>query len=172
MGSMNESNISVNFAVLTNFPSDVVKWMKINAKPRMGFKLMKVCKYFQHKEFPFIVIDDLTRVDGTWSYKILKRRKSKKVEKLSNRLWLTNVLRFYYSDFNMSDFINKIVVCDIKEIDFMSQKLLFDEFKFLTFNGTLERLTMANVTVTFKNGIHVSLIDIFGCIPNIIKFCM
>ena len=41
------------------FPTDVLKWMKNNAKPGMALKLMQICKYFQHKEFPYFVIKNI-----------------------------------------------------------------------------------------------------------------
>uniref|UniRef100_A0A914PG19 Uncharacterized protein n=1 Tax=Panagrolaimus davidi TaxID=227884 RepID=A0A914PG19_9BILA len=140
---MNSNNIS------KYFPSDILKWMKINATPLMALKLMQVCKYFQHKKFPYRVIKgisrewDLVDVDEAIEYyTVFEAEESFDINTLDIfddcSVWITNSVDFYCRINPFSSFLSKIAVCEAKGVDFQYQTLTLEEFKILSSSGTLQ----------------------------------
>uniref|UniRef100_A0A914QLM5 Uncharacterized protein n=1 Tax=Panagrolaimus davidi TaxID=227884 RepID=A0A914QLM5_9BILA len=168
-------NIPFVRAPSSDFPSDVLKWMKINAKPKMLLKLMKCCKYFQHfPEFPFFVVKEIrfcykdegdeyedhwwlmTLDDKTQIFKGLKS-----IEKVTKPIWITKSLVFNVPEY----LIPKIAVCDI-QILHLEHPISYDYFKFLTASGNVKELNIW-ASVKYSNGDPVYIDKIFECVPKV-----
>uniref|UniRef100_A0A914QIY8 F-box domain-containing protein n=1 Tax=Panagrolaimus davidi TaxID=227884 RepID=A0A914QIY8_9BILA len=157
---------------LSDFPMDVLKWMKINAKPKMLFKLMKCCKYFQDlPEFPFFVVKQFYTVNNwffeTLTGKFLTYEGEQEFEKINKNLWITDILAINGQANIFSSVFPKIAVCEVRKLSFSSQKLSFDEFKFLTCSGNVKYLDIKKTFINHKNGDPVYIDSILKCVPNV-----
>uniref|UniRef100_A0A914QFM5 DUF3822 family protein n=1 Tax=Panagrolaimus davidi TaxID=227884 RepID=A0A914QFM5_9BILA len=159
----------------SDFPSDILKWMKINAKPKMSLKLMKCCKYFQHfPEFPFFVVKKFEITpDETLLFITLDKKEHfyESLEEFENsntkNLWITE--HFYADEVSnlISRLIPKIAVCDFKRLSLFDQKITFDEFRFLTDSEKLKYLDLFDTIITFENGNPVFIDTLFKSLPNV-----
>uniref|UniRef100_A0A914PLW6 F-box domain-containing protein n=1 Tax=Panagrolaimus davidi TaxID=227884 RepID=A0A914PLW6_9BILA len=157
-------NIPFIRAPLSDFPSDILKWMKINANPKMLLKLMKCCKYFQHlPEFPYFVVKEIRfcyKVEGGededhWWLMTLDDKTQifkglKSIEKVTKKFWITKSL-----DFNVPEYlIPKIAVCDI-QILHLEKPISYDYFKFLTASGNVKEFNIStSASIKYNNGLY------------------
>uniref|UniRef100_A0AC35ET35 F-box domain-containing protein n=1 Tax=Panagrolaimus sp. PS1159 TaxID=55785 RepID=A0AC35ET35_9BILA len=153
----------------SDFPSDVLEWMKINANPKMLFKLMKCCKYFQHfPEFPYFVVKEFHMINN-WVFKTLDGKfltyeGEQEFEKINKKLWITHSLSI---SGQISSIFPKIAVCDFQKLSISDQKLSFDEFKFLTCSGNVKYLGITKTLISYENGDPVYIDSILKCVPNV-----
>uniref|UniRef100_A0A914PZ25 F-box domain-containing protein n=1 Tax=Panagrolaimus davidi TaxID=227884 RepID=A0A914PZ25_9BILA len=156
---------------LSDFPSDVLKWMKINAKPKMLLKLMKCCKYFQHfPEFPFFVVKKFHTINNwveTLNGKFLTYEGERGFEKINKKLWITDILAISGQANIFSSIFPKIALCDVYKLSIYGQKLSFDEFKFLTCSGNVKHLDITKTFINHENGDPVFIDSILKCVPNV-----
>uniref|UniRef100_A0A914PVD6 F-box domain-containing protein n=1 Tax=Panagrolaimus davidi TaxID=227884 RepID=A0A914PVD6_9BILA len=156
----------------SDFPSDVLKWLKLNASPRFLYKLMKVCKYFQQKEPFFFPIKSLCIYKNNATYSLLNGTESAVIpfKSLPSNLWITKELTFYFDlPKSLSDIFSKISVSDVRELWLKSGKILFKDFKFLTDEGRIRLLKFNGTVVIFHQNdeILVPLETILICVPKI-----
>uniref|UniRef100_A0A914Q472 F-box domain-containing protein n=1 Tax=Panagrolaimus davidi TaxID=227884 RepID=A0A914Q472_9BILA len=163
---------------LSDLPSDVLKWMKINAKPKMLLKLMKCCKYFQHfPEFPYFVVKEVQYgfKRDNWLFQTLDGKMhfyegTQGIENIEKKLWITEILVLSVFSNLASCVIPKISVCDIKSLSLQFQNLAFNEFKFLTASGNVIDLFLRESTIKYENDEQVFIDSIFKCVPNVETF--
>uniref|UniRef100_A0AC34G0Q4 Uncharacterized protein n=1 Tax=Panagrolaimus sp. ES5 TaxID=591445 RepID=A0AC34G0Q4_9BILA len=129
-------------APASDFPSDILKWMKKDAKPKMALKLMKCHKYFQHQQFPYFVVKSIACYDGQD---------------------ILEVRSFYYRKY----YYKGLEVCDIKRLTLRDQELLIDEFKFLASSGTVESLVFYATTIKKENGDIIFFDQLLEFLPNV-----
>uniref|UniRef100_A0AC34F4L7 Uncharacterized protein n=1 Tax=Panagrolaimus sp. ES5 TaxID=591445 RepID=A0AC34F4L7_9BILA len=156
---------------LQKFPPDVHKWMKQNAKPKMAVKLMKVCKYFKHKNgFPFLVVKRVTnKIRDLWTSRTLNNEVCN-IEDIEKKLWITGRIRCTTWRSNaISNLLAKTVVCDLRKLILKNQNITLNEFKKLTEGGNVVICNMQQTLITDKNDEIVSLEDICECLPNVRK---
>uniref|UniRef100_A0AC34F4V3 Uncharacterized protein n=1 Tax=Panagrolaimus sp. ES5 TaxID=591445 RepID=A0AC34F4V3_9BILA len=161
-----------------DFPRDVYKWMKTNAEPKMAIKLMKISKYFQHKNaFPYLVVKNVsTNVLNKdlyfWTCRTLNN-KVYKIKQNEKKLWIAgDFFCTAYPSNATSDFLLKTVVCDLQKLTIKNQKITMNEFKKLTDGGNVEEFCMDQTLITDSNGKIVSLEDICACLPKARKIDM
>uniref|UniRef100_A0A914P7A5 Uncharacterized protein n=1 Tax=Panagrolaimus davidi TaxID=227884 RepID=A0A914P7A5_9BILA len=151
------------------FPSDIFKWMKLNASPKMALKLMKVCKYFQHENgFPFLVVKDIVHVGPTWSLVALDNKEitAESLETISDKLWIVGDVTIYAGPKAVANLLLKSVVLNIEELFLYDQNITMDEFMALNDGETVEICYLKQSTITSENDEIVSLEDILECLPN------
>uniref|UniRef100_A0A914QIL5 Uncharacterized protein n=1 Tax=Panagrolaimus davidi TaxID=227884 RepID=A0A914QIL5_9BILA len=151
------------------FPSDVFKWMKLNASPKMALKLMKVCKYFQHENgFPFLVVKDILQHDSTWILETLDKKEilAESLETISDKLWIVGRVTIYPGPKAVANLLLKSVVLNIETLSLCGQNVTMDEFKALTDGGMIKEFEITQSTITSENGEIVPLEDICECLPN------
>uniref|UniRef100_A0AC34F201 Uncharacterized protein n=1 Tax=Panagrolaimus sp. ES5 TaxID=591445 RepID=A0AC34F201_9BILA len=154
----------------SDFPSDVLKWMKECAKAKMALKLMKCHKYFQHEKFQYFVVEDVSydENEDEWTLDMSndKRHVYEGLQNIPKMLWITDSIHLYGSISNLTSvIIPKIVVCDITHLHLSSQIIVFDDFKFLT--PFVEYFYFRNTTIKYQNGDTVFLDQLFECLPNV-----
>uniref|UniRef100_A0AC34GGR2 Uncharacterized protein n=1 Tax=Panagrolaimus sp. ES5 TaxID=591445 RepID=A0AC34GGR2_9BILA len=120
-------------------PVDVLKWMKKNANPKMAFKLMKCCKFFQIPEFPYFVVKEVCYDKKKWTFITLDNEKHvfESIENITKKLWITKYL-FFKSKNLTSHLISKIGVCNVEMLSLINQVITYDEFQILTASGTVK----------------------------------
>uniref|UniRef100_A0AC34FDI6 DUF38 domain-containing protein n=1 Tax=Panagrolaimus sp. ES5 TaxID=591445 RepID=A0AC34FDI6_9BILA len=158
----------------SNFPSDVLKWMKENAKSKMALKLMKCNKYFQHSEFPYFVVRSARYYGDEDVWRLFRLDSELHIheglESIQKMFWITQCISVYRLSTSVSNLISKIAVCDIKYLELKNQNILFDEFKFLTSSGTVETLYFLETTIKDENGQRVFIDQFFKLLPNVKDF--
>uniref|UniRef100_A0A914QVN0 F-box domain-containing protein n=1 Tax=Panagrolaimus davidi TaxID=227884 RepID=A0A914QVN0_9BILA len=162
----------------SDFPSDILKWMKINANPKMLFTLMKCCKYFQDfPEFPYFVVKEVQYgfKRDNWLFQTLDGKVyfyegTQGIENIGKKLWITEILVLSAFPKIVSCIIPKIAVCDIKSLSLQFQNLAFNEFKYLTASGNVIDIFLRESTIKYENDEQVFIDLIFKCVPNVETF--
>uniref|UniRef100_A0AC35GQK6 DUF38 domain-containing protein n=1 Tax=Panagrolaimus sp. PS1159 TaxID=55785 RepID=A0AC35GQK6_9BILA len=197
---MDESNLPISVKIpayppLSDFPADVLKWMKQNvlSSPRLAVKLMKLNKYFLHSQFPYICIKCILtpfelgadewyvkNLDDSWVNGI-------NLNDIPDNIWLTESLTFDKPNL-VPQLLPKVVVFDITELVLMSNSFvtcLINHFKLITSGRKLERLYLRQILFIDDNGenmpydvmleyvpdlafLNLSFIDLQLSSPNII----
>uniref|UniRef100_A0A914PZY1 Uncharacterized protein n=1 Tax=Panagrolaimus davidi TaxID=227884 RepID=A0A914PZY1_9BILA len=137
------------------FPSDVFKWMKLNANPKMALKLMKVCKYFQHSNgFPFLVVKDILLRGSTLILVTLDNKEitAESLEAISDKLWIVGSVTIYAAPKGVANLLLKSVVLNSETLSLCGQNMTMDEFKALTDGETVVICYLKQSTITFENG--------------------
>uniref|UniRef100_A0A914R256 Uncharacterized protein n=1 Tax=Panagrolaimus davidi TaxID=227884 RepID=A0A914R256_9BILA len=157
-----------------NFPSDVLKLMKANAKPLMALKLMQVCKYFQHKNFPFQLIKGLSKKEGgSWNYSTTENAfcAASTIDNIHHKkfLFITQYLYLYQRIDPFSSFLSKVAIYQAKSLHFDFQNITFNEFKILTAAGTIETAKIRNTKITDENDKNklAAFEKILECLPKV-----
>uniref|UniRef100_A0A914P5E2 Uncharacterized protein n=1 Tax=Panagrolaimus davidi TaxID=227884 RepID=A0A914P5E2_9BILA len=149
------------------FPTDVLKWMKANAKHRISLKLMQICKYFQHKEFPYFVIKKIYGDDEVWNYRTLDGQIYHNFVDISKPIWITDAITLMSSKV-LPILLSKVVVCDIKILNLsIFSCLQWNEFKFLTASGKIEIFTLEATKILDAEGNQACLEELLKCLPNV-----
>uniref|UniRef100_A0A914QR31 Uncharacterized protein n=1 Tax=Panagrolaimus davidi TaxID=227884 RepID=A0A914QR31_9BILA len=143
----------------SDFPADILKYMKKNATEKEALKLMKTNKYFIRKKCPFVYFGDSVRLTQNFVYQLLSPSNDMnyRIEELPNNLGISGELFIQHENL-ISQFISKCVTCDLKSLFFSNHywyknKIIsYDDFKFLTSSGRLEILNLGPTIVTSNNG--------------------
>uniref|UniRef100_A0AC34FLH2 Uncharacterized protein n=1 Tax=Panagrolaimus sp. ES5 TaxID=591445 RepID=A0AC34FLH2_9BILA len=155
--------------------------MKKNAKPKMALKLMQLCKYFQHQEFPYFVVKSLFgKQQFGWQYQALNRKKGVfggpyqtiDLKSLDKKLWITEELSLLHWEDTLETILidsvlPKLGVCDFQFLSLNFQNITFKQFKILTASGNVTVLSLRNALIRDKNGDNVPLEDILEILPKI-----
>uniref|UniRef100_A0AC34FCT7 Uncharacterized protein n=1 Tax=Panagrolaimus sp. ES5 TaxID=591445 RepID=A0AC34FCT7_9BILA len=154
----------------SDFPSDVLKWAKKNAAPKMALKLMQICKYFQ---FPYFVINTLEGNYGGWRYRQEDSYSYRNIDikNLSKKLWVTRKLGFWNNNV-LIPLLPKIAVSDFYFLSLKNQNITFNEFKFLTAAGNVTEVFLYDSLIKDESDHNVPLEDILECLPKIEKLRM
>uniref|UniRef100_A0A914QDE9 Uncharacterized protein n=1 Tax=Panagrolaimus davidi TaxID=227884 RepID=A0A914QDE9_9BILA len=150
-----------------DFPTDVLKYMKLNAKPRMSVKLMNICKYFKHREFPFFVIKLIKHWFGQWTYITLDNTTvtTNTLAEIPDNLWITERIIVSINEIDFTTFINKIIVSDVESIHFVSQTIPFNKFKHLCAN--VKNFTSISSYLKDDEGNDICLDEVLESLPNL-----
>uniref|UniRef100_A0A914R3K3 Uncharacterized protein n=1 Tax=Panagrolaimus davidi TaxID=227884 RepID=A0A914R3K3_9BILA len=113
----------------TDFPSDILKQIKKNAKPKQAMKLSKLNKYFIQE---FIYLGDQVHIYDDNVTFLNPGRKKYKIKEIPNNLGIGKTFRVYFDNL-LPQLISKIVFCDLSFLHISSSvKVSFEDFKFLT----------------------------------------
>uniref|UniRef100_A0A914P9I6 Uncharacterized protein n=1 Tax=Panagrolaimus davidi TaxID=227884 RepID=A0A914P9I6_9BILA len=150
-----------------DFPTDVLKYMKLNATPRMSVKLMKICKYFKHREFPFFVIKLIKHCFGEWTYITLDNITitTNSLAEIPDNLWITERIIVSIEEIDFTAFINKIIVSDAESIHFVSQTIPFNKFKHLCAN--VKNFNSISSYLKDDDGNDICLDEVLESLPNL-----
>uniref|UniRef100_A0A914PNC1 Uncharacterized protein n=1 Tax=Panagrolaimus davidi TaxID=227884 RepID=A0A914PNC1_9BILA len=138
----------------SDFPADILKYMKKDATEKQALKLMKTNKYFIQKKCPFIYLGDNVTLTQNFVH---SPSNNCRINELPNNLGVSGELYINRGDL-LTQFISKCVICDLKELTFtntnwyMIEKISYDDFKFLTSSGRLEILSLGKKIVTSNTG--------------------
>uniref|UniRef100_A0AC34F6W5 Uncharacterized protein n=1 Tax=Panagrolaimus sp. ES5 TaxID=591445 RepID=A0AC34F6W5_9BILA len=171
---VDSSNEQENILHRCGLPKPILYYLKKNSNPRLLFKLMKISKYFQFKEFPFFVVKNLEYAgEDQWIYQNGEEKLFKKfdLQTLSKSLWITNEINIFASNKKgISQLLSKTAVCDIKKMDFFNQILSMDEFKFLVSSNKIENPMFYHSHVEKDDGSIVPIDEVIKCLPNVKQF--
>uniref|UniRef100_A0AC35FTJ5 Uncharacterized protein n=1 Tax=Panagrolaimus sp. PS1159 TaxID=55785 RepID=A0AC35FTJ5_9BILA len=154
---------------ISEFPADVLKYMKENATPKQIIKSMNVIKYFIPKECPFTYFgnenfDECAFLDEnnltiytSGGIKYILNDLPKNLG-ISGKLSVLNGMA-------LPILISKIIVCDIKILCLCTPRITFGEFKFLTASGKLKELELIKTIIIWENGIIVPYEILLGHTP-------
>uniref|UniRef100_A0A914PV50 Uncharacterized protein n=1 Tax=Panagrolaimus davidi TaxID=227884 RepID=A0A914PV50_9BILA len=187
MAIVRTAKISVNILQITSkikipkwppksdFPTDILKYMKNNATEKQALKLMKTNKYFIREKCPFIRFG--VRVFLTQEYVLqylsIRDVMNYRIEKLPNNLGICGTLHIGNESL-LSQFISKCVTCDLKDLVFINkiEKISYDDFKFLTSTGRLETLCLGQTIVTSNNGEIIPYESLLDHTPELRSLCL
>lgn len=160
---------------ISDFPPDVLDLIKENSNPQQSFKLMKANKFFQLHPFPFTIVDAISNLD------ILTEEGPKtilschcenkpsilgKIENVPDDLWLLNVFCLKSCINVISQFVPKIVYCEIQVLKLEKQKLSWDEYIKLTEAREIECLDFNRTSVKGENEKTAPLEDLLVTLPK------
>uniref|UniRef100_A0A914PA15 Uncharacterized protein n=1 Tax=Panagrolaimus davidi TaxID=227884 RepID=A0A914PA15_9BILA len=166
----------------SDFPSDVLKSIKKNAKPKMAVKLMQICKYFQHQKFPYFIIRTLEWNENFgWRYQAMIKSvgvwpnfQTLDLDTLDQKLWIIKALNITHTEDTslINSLIPKLAVCDIYELTLDNQDIKHEHFQILANAGNITYLALKDTFIKDKNGSNVPLEDIFTVVPNVERLNM
>uniref|UniRef100_A0A914P446 F-box domain-containing protein n=1 Tax=Panagrolaimus davidi TaxID=227884 RepID=A0A914P446_9BILA len=153
-----------------SLPKPLILYILENASSYLLKKLNKTCKYlFLKRNFTIIdklVIFDEITTDGfkesISGYNVTIHLS--KLNRFKGKLWITDKLCAYYSAPNLSSIVDKIVKCDIKNLD-VHENITFNEFIILTASGNIEKIDLQN-PIQYSNGTYLALDDLLLMIPK------
>uniref|UniRef100_A0A914QB32 Uncharacterized protein n=1 Tax=Panagrolaimus davidi TaxID=227884 RepID=A0A914QB32_9BILA len=162
----------------SDFPADILDYMKKNSTEKRTLKLMKTNKYFIRKKCPFIYLGDRVRLTQNLVHQIFSQTniKSYRIEELPNNLGICGTL--YIREKNLlSQFISKCVLYDLKCIFFtnhywINEKFSYDDFNVLTSSGGLEKLGLGNTIVTSNTGRIIPYESLLDHTPALRSLCL
>uniref|UniRef100_A0AC34G1L0 Uncharacterized protein n=1 Tax=Panagrolaimus sp. ES5 TaxID=591445 RepID=A0AC34G1L0_9BILA len=133
---------------------------------------MQVCKYFQHKTFPYFVVKELstsTHFFGeNFSYTTLNEEQYEweRIEDIPDNICIINGIFIELSPQRcfISQLVPKIVACEVKILNLDSQKLTIGEFKALSF--FVEVLVLYGTFIFDGNNRLAPLEVILDCLPK------
>uniref|UniRef100_A0AC34FKH0 Uncharacterized protein n=1 Tax=Panagrolaimus sp. ES5 TaxID=591445 RepID=A0AC34FKH0_9BILA len=137
----------------------------------MCLKLMQVCKYFRHKEFPYFVVKDITAFDDTFYYTLLNRESHEweSIEEIPEKLWITNSIstdlppEFKF----ISQLVPKIAVCEAKKIILEYENITIDEFKVLC-SSSVKKIKLKRINIDGDENVEVVPLEmILDSVPNV-----
>uniref|UniRef100_A0A914QIK7 Uncharacterized protein n=1 Tax=Panagrolaimus davidi TaxID=227884 RepID=A0A914QIK7_9BILA len=171
------SNISIpKWPQKSALPADVLKYMKKNATPKQALKLMKCNKYFIQAKCPFNYLGDVGVLHKNCIELYKKIKVTKKIsigwkeiplfemDQLPDNLGLCGTLRVY-NEVLLPEFISKIVISNLKCLYLYEQKILFDDFKFLTVE--LEELGLNLTAIVSNNGEIIPYQNLLDHLPSL-----
>jgi|UniRef100_A0AC35FHT3 hypothetical protein len=156
----------------SDFPIDVLKYMKANATPTMALKLMFYSKYFLHQVFPYTVVKLVRPFLGElYYYQTLNGEFHEWISSagIPSNLWITSSIETQTKSIQnaVSYLLSKTVVCDINKLELFNQTITVKEFKFL--GHVLKDFDMRLSRILKENDETLTLEDIFECLPHIEK---
>uniref|UniRef100_A0A914Q1I8 Uncharacterized protein n=1 Tax=Panagrolaimus davidi TaxID=227884 RepID=A0A914Q1I8_9BILA len=142
----------------SDFPADILKYMKKNATEKQVLKLMKTNKYFIREKCPFIYFGVRVSLTQNFVHQILSDTNvmNYRIEELPNNLGISGALYIQHENL-LSQFNSKCIIFDLKCLYFINQwwkieKISYDDFKVLTSSGRLKTLDLGPTIVTSNNG--------------------
>uniref|UniRef100_A0A914QA04 Uncharacterized protein n=1 Tax=Panagrolaimus davidi TaxID=227884 RepID=A0A914QA04_9BILA len=157
----------------SDFPSDILKWMKKkDKKPPTLLKLVKISKYFQSlRFFPVKAVQSFLGPLPWYITLNNERINLNSVEEMPNRLWITEKLSLLSPAYIIYEkLLSNLAFCEAKEMYFADQKITFKEYKILTAGKKVEYLRLTSTTLKYENGIDIYYEDFIKFLPKIKKF--
>uniref|UniRef100_A0AC34FY17 Uncharacterized protein n=1 Tax=Panagrolaimus sp. ES5 TaxID=591445 RepID=A0AC34FY17_9BILA len=157
----------------------IYDWIKYNANPKMALKLMKCHSFFRHQECPFLVVKSLTFTGmgiNNWHYDDLANELHSSItmdniEGMPKKFWITESFWINPKAPNfLSNFLPKIAACDAKKLSISDQNISYDEFQIFVSSGNAESLQLINTTISYVNGVPLSVDKILECAPKLKHF--
>uniref|UniRef100_A0AC34G558 Uncharacterized protein n=1 Tax=Panagrolaimus sp. ES5 TaxID=591445 RepID=A0AC34G558_9BILA len=147
----------------SNFPPDVLKWIKENANPKTAPKTMQICKYFQYPDF--FAVKTMEGNDQGWRYRsrLDINNRNMDLQALTSKIWITEEL-VICSEMALIFLLPKIRIYSLELTNF---DIPFDEFKILTAAGKIRTLKLKGIFVIDENGDDVPMEDILKEVPKI-----
>lgn len=146
----------------SDFPVDILRFMKKNASPKQILNLMQSIKYFLPPKFPFFVFRNFCR----------RKYKLNEIEKFAENLWLKGNFNILGRDDIAFTLLSKAVVCDISSMTLSDVDILFEDFKKLVkFNKVRFAHFELNFKVVYGSGEIVPWEVIFSHLSSIKYFC-
>uniref|UniRef100_A0A914PJM6 F-box domain-containing protein n=1 Tax=Panagrolaimus davidi TaxID=227884 RepID=A0A914PJM6_9BILA len=164
------SDITFTVPSLQRYPTDIFKWIKKNANPRMLIKLMQVCKYFCYQKFPYLVTYSFDGFEeDIFNYSIKSGYINKRMKYPCNKsLWITRVLTLKTFPSILPKFIESMIICDATYIHLERIHVSFSDFKILTASRSVEILhCYGNTMICDDSGNIASLENILECLPKL-----
>uniref|UniRef100_A0A914P0V1 Uncharacterized protein n=1 Tax=Panagrolaimus davidi TaxID=227884 RepID=A0A914P0V1_9BILA len=160
----------------SDFPADILKFMKKNATEKQALKLMKTNKYFIREKCPFIYFDDYFVLTQNFVHQTHSTPKAMyyRIEELPNNLGISGTLNVQHENL-LSQFISKCIIFDLKCLNFnwlKNVKISYNDFKFLTSSGRLEKLDLGPTNVTSKNGEIIPYESLLDHTPALRRLCL
>uniref|UniRef100_A0A914R020 Uncharacterized protein n=1 Tax=Panagrolaimus davidi TaxID=227884 RepID=A0A914R020_9BILA len=160
----------------SDFPADILKFMKKNATEKQALKLMKTNKYFIREKCPFIYFDDYFVLTQNFVHQTHSTPKAMyyRIEELPNNLGICGTLHIQHENL-LSHFISKCVMFDLKCLNFnwtKNVKISYNDFKVLTSSGRLEKLDLGPTIVTSKNGEIIPYESLLNHTPALRRLCL
>uniref|UniRef100_A0AC35FZS6 Uncharacterized protein n=1 Tax=Panagrolaimus sp. PS1159 TaxID=55785 RepID=A0AC35FZS6_9BILA len=141
----------------------------MNANPKQATKLMKVNKYFIQEKRHFVNYGNRAFL---YQYLVhFNNSKYYKIHELPNNLGISGTLTIGH-EIHLSQLIPKIAICDLKRLILNSQKVFFEDFKFLTSSENLKELELHSSIIYYKNGEIVPYEIILDSIPSLFSLQM
>uniref|UniRef100_A0AC35GMT6 Uncharacterized protein n=1 Tax=Panagrolaimus sp. PS1159 TaxID=55785 RepID=A0AC35GMT6_9BILA len=142
----------------SDFPDNILKYMKKNATEKQALKLMKINKYFIREKCPYIYFGDLL-LTKNFVYQSFSSQNviNYRIEELPNNLGINGTLYIGHENL-LSQFISKSVIFDLKCLNFINNnwwktgKISYNDFKVLTLSGHLKKLSLVKTIVNSNNG--------------------
>lgn len=160
---------------ISDFPPDVLKWMKENASPRQSFKLMKMNKFFQQRPFPFTIVNSLDISEKeNFRGRVTNFRCSCKnkpsvfveyIEEVPDDLWLLYDLILRNWNNIIPQLLPKIVYCQVQVLRLKKQELSWDDWGKISEAGKIQHLNFNNTLVKGKNNGAAALEDMLVTLP-------
>uniref|UniRef100_A0A914PCF0 Uncharacterized protein n=1 Tax=Panagrolaimus davidi TaxID=227884 RepID=A0A914PCF0_9BILA len=180
---MDESNPTISIKIpayppLSDFPADVLKWMKQNVlfSPRLAVKLMKLNKYFLHSQFPYIcikcILSPLEHSADEWYIKNLDDSwmNGLNFNDIPDNIWLTESLSFDKPNL-IPQLLPKVVVFDITELALFGNSFItcsINHFKLITSGRKLERLYLRQILFIDDNGENMPYDVMLEYVPDLV----
>uniref|UniRef100_A0A914PBK1 Uncharacterized protein n=1 Tax=Panagrolaimus davidi TaxID=227884 RepID=A0A914PBK1_9BILA len=163
----------------SDFPTDVLKYMKKNATEKQALKLMKRNKYFIREECPYIYFGDYVLLAQHYVHQAYSPPNVTyyTIKELPNNLGINKTLCILHENL-LSQFISKCVTCDLKCLDFVNnnwgkiEKISYDNFKALASSGRLEILDLGPTIVTSNNGEIIPYESLLDHTPELRCLCL
>uniref|UniRef100_A0AC35G269 Uncharacterized protein n=1 Tax=Panagrolaimus sp. PS1159 TaxID=55785 RepID=A0AC35G269_9BILA len=171
----------------SDFPSDVLKWMKANAQSRTALKLMQCNKYFQQQPFPYFVVKAVRSRESGLRFLRLKPDPNRTgcmrwhfgenwcrlyIDSLKQKLWITEKFEFDGNDGFLRILLSKIAVFDVKKLILKYlNAVTFEMFKLFS-SGNVQELTLINTKIRDKNGVDVPLEELLQCVSKLENLTM
>uniref|UniRef100_A0AC35EVN6 Uncharacterized protein n=1 Tax=Panagrolaimus sp. PS1159 TaxID=55785 RepID=A0AC35EVN6_9BILA len=158
---------------ISEFPADVLKYMKENATPKQIIKSMNVIKYFLPKKCPFTYFgnenfNEYAFLNENTLLVCTPQHIECKLNDIPNNLGISGKLSVWDGR-ALPKLISKIIVCDIKCLHLYAPRISYSAFKFLTASGKLKELELKKTIVTLKNGFVVPYEILLENTPNLRK---
>jgi hypothetical protein len=133
---------------------------------------MQVCKYFKHREFPFLVLKGLSKsADGNWNYSLFGQCKTVFTDTLDifadKNLWITNGIFLYEKVDPFSSILSKIAVFKGNNLYLRNQSLTIDELKVLASSTSFEFVNIYNTTITSINDEPIALDSLLQIVTDV-----
>uniref|UniRef100_A0A914PV17 Uncharacterized protein n=1 Tax=Panagrolaimus davidi TaxID=227884 RepID=A0A914PV17_9BILA len=163
----------------SDFPADILKYMKKNVTEKQALKLMKTNKYFIREKCPFIYFGDYVLLTQNYVHQAFSPPNvmNYTIKELPHNLGISGRLNIRKENL-LSQFISKCVTCDLKWLIFINnnwwkiEKISYDDFKVLTSTGRLEKLDLGKTTVTSNNGEIIPYESLLDHTPALHYLCL
>uniref|UniRef100_A0A914PWR5 DUF38 domain-containing protein n=1 Tax=Panagrolaimus davidi TaxID=227884 RepID=A0A914PWR5_9BILA len=146
----------------SDFPSDVLKYMKANAKPKQAVKLMKRSKYFLQGKCQYTFLGQFLTLHPD----CLENYEEYKLDELPNNLGFSDEICVEDGSL-LPQLMSKTVACELEHLIIKAQQISFEGFKFLISSGKVKRLKLYNSSVINENDEIVPYEDLFDLIPSL-----
>uniref|UniRef100_A0A914NXN5 Uncharacterized protein n=1 Tax=Panagrolaimus davidi TaxID=227884 RepID=A0A914NXN5_9BILA len=163
----------------SDFPADILKYMKKNSTEKQTLKLMKTSKYFIREKCPFIYFGNDVLLTQNYVHQAFSPPNvmNYTIKELPHNLGISGTLTIQKENL-LSQFISKCVIFDLKDLTFVNNywwktgKISYDDFKVLTSSGRLEKLILCKTIVTSNNGEIIPYESLLDHTPALRYLCL